>query len=91
MDSTTAIVIGMTWGGVEYAWTSAQVLAPLIIGGIGLLLFLLYETLWAKHPLVSTSVGVPAFPAERILQIPMTLILNRTTISGSVLGLFTYI
>ena len=52
MGSTIAIVIGMTWGGVEYAWTSAQVLAPLIIGGVGLLLFLSYEAFWAKHPLV---------------------------------------
>ena len=52
MGSTTAVVIGMTWGGVEYAWTSAPVLAPLIIGGVGLLLFLLYEALWARHPLV---------------------------------------
>ncbi|KAH9911656.1 MFS general substrate transporter [Fomitopsis serialis] len=65
MGSTTAIVIGMTWGGVDYAWSSAQVLVPLIIGGVGLVLFLLYEALWARNPLI-----------------PLSLILNRTSISG---------
>ncbi|KZT68802.1 MFS general substrate transporter [Daedalea quercina L-15889] len=65
MGSTIAIVIGMTWGGIEHAWTSAQVLVPLIVGGVGLVLFLLYEALWARNPLV-----------------PVSLILNRTSISG---------
>ncbi|KAH9921355.1 MFS general substrate transporter [Fomitopsis serialis] len=65
MGSTTAIVIGMTWGGVDYAWSSAQVLVPLIVGGVGLVLFLLYEALWARNPLI-----------------PLSLILNRTSISG---------
>ena len=70
MGSTTAVVIGMTWGGVEYAWTSAPVLAPLIIGGVGLLLFLLYEALWAKHPLVRDLGGSHLSLADRICRSP---------------------
>jgi MFS family permease len=52
MASSTAVVIALTWGGAEYAWSSAPVLAPLIVGLAGLALFLLYEARYAKHPLV---------------------------------------
>ena len=47
------MVIGLTWGGVRYAWTSAKVLAPLVIGLVGMILFVFYEAKVAKEPLVS--------------------------------------
>ncbi|CCL98538.1 uncharacterized protein FIBRA_00537 [Fibroporia radiculosa] len=52
MASATSIVIGLTWGGVEYPWKSIRVIAPLCIGFVGLGIFWLYEGLFAKHPLV---------------------------------------
>ena len=51
--STTSTVIGLTWGGVNYSWSSAQTLVPLILGLTGLVVFFLYEIYVAKEPLVS--------------------------------------
>ncbi|KAJ3552285.1 hypothetical protein NM688_g4228 [Phlebia brevispora] len=50
--SSTACVIGLTWGGVKFAWSSAQVLAPLIIGLVGIAGFLVYEAKIASEPVV---------------------------------------
>jgi hypothetical protein len=54
MASSVLVATALTWGGDEYAWTSAPVLATLIIGAVGLAAFLAYEFLLAKNPLVST-------------------------------------
>lgn len=40
-----SIIIGVTWGGTTYAWNSPQVLATLITGSVGLVLFGIYEWL----------------------------------------------
>ncbi|KAI0297883.1 iron permease [Multifurca ochricompacta] len=50
--STTSTVIGLTWGGVQFAWSSASVLVPLIIGLIGLGSFVIYEIYLCKPPVV---------------------------------------
>ena len=50
--SSTSVVLALTWGGVEFAWTSAHVLAPLILGLIGIAFWLVYEAVWATHPIV---------------------------------------
>ncbi|KAI0932960.1 hypothetical protein AcW1_000078 [Taiwanofungus camphoratus] len=68
IGSTTAVVIGMTWGGVEYRWSSPQVLVPLCVGGVGLGVFLLYEALWASLcELASTSRTAQTFGGVRVL------------------------
>lgn len=54
--STTSIVVGLTWGGVQFAWRSAQVLAPLIVGLCGIVFFFIYEAHWARNPIVSRAV-----------------------------------
>jgi len=42
---TGLIILGTSWGGSKYAWTSAQVLAPLVVGSILFVLFFVYEYL----------------------------------------------
>lgn len=37
------IILATAWGGSTYPWTSAHVLAPLIIGAVCFLLFFVYE------------------------------------------------
>ncbi|GJE91677.1 MFS general substrate transporter [Phanerochaete sordida] len=51
-SSSSACVIGLTWGGVKYPWSSIHVLAPLVIGIAGIAFFFVYEALWAKNPLI---------------------------------------
>ncbi len=52
MGSTAGIVIALSWGGVNFAWTSANVLVPLIVGLLGLVFFIYYEAKFATYPLV---------------------------------------
>ncbi|GJE93651.1 MFS general substrate transporter [Phanerochaete sordida] len=50
--ASSSCVIGLTWAGVEYSWTSTQVLVPLIVGLVGIVGFFVYEATLAKEPLV---------------------------------------
>ncbi|KAI0353757.1 iron permease [Trametes cingulata] len=52
VGSTTSFLIAMTWAGLRFAWSSAHVLAPLIIGAIGIVAFFLIEAFWLKRPTV---------------------------------------
>ncbi|KAK4548278.1 hypothetical protein LTR36_010148 [Oleoguttula mirabilis] len=68
-------MMGMQWGGYEYPWGSAHVLAPLILGAVFLIAFGLWETYGAKYPM---------FP-KRLRQDPriLGLTLIITFISGA--------
>ncbi|MCJ1284408.1 hypothetical protein MMC26_003740 [Xylographa opegraphella] len=56
ITSTTFFMIPITWGGVMYAWSSWQTLLPLILGGAGLVCFVLYENYIAAEPLLRLSI-----------------------------------
>jgi len=47
--------IGFAWGGVQSPWSSAQVLAPLLVGFALLISFGLYESRIPKQPIVPPS------------------------------------
>ncbi|EAT76787.2 hypothetical protein SNOG_15949 [Parastagonospora nodorum SN15] len=68
-------MMGMQWGGYQYKWSSAHVLAPLILGVLLLVSFVLWEAYGAKHPM---------FP-KRLRQEPriLGLTLVITFISGA--------
>lgn len=65
--------MGMQWGGYQYDWDSAHVLAPLILGVILMIAFVVWEG-YAPYPM---------FP-RRLRQEPRTmgLLLVVTFISG---------
>ncbi|KAK5071383.1 hypothetical protein LTR16_009269, partial [Cryomyces antarcticus] len=67
--------MGMQWGGYQYPWSSAHVLAPLILGVVLLVAFGVWETHGAKYPM---------FP-KRLRQDPriLGLTLVITFISGA--------
>ncbi|KAJ6151301.1 hypothetical protein N7470_007895 [Penicillium chermesinum] len=76
--SITGLVVflaGLQWGGYQYPWSSAHVLAPLIIGFFLLIAFGFWEVYGAKYPI---------FPS-RLKQEPRTLGLTLviTFISGA--------
>ncbi|KAI0764529.1 iron permease [Trametes elegans] len=56
IGSATSCIIALTWAGVKYPWSSAQVLAPLIIGLVGLPAALAYDAYFASHPVIPTAV-----------------------------------
>lgn len=65
---------GMQWGGYQYPWTSAHVLAPLILGGLCLVAFIVWQKFSPN----------PMYP-RRLRQNPrvLTLTLIITFISGA--------
>ena len=50
--SAALCIIALTWAGVQYPWSSVQVVAPLVIGLAGLPAALLYDMYYASHPVV---------------------------------------
>lgn len=45
-----SVLIAVTWGGTIYSWGKYNIIVPLILGFIGLGLFLLVEWTWIKEP-----------------------------------------
>ena len=54
--STTLALIGLTWGGVAYEWTSAHTLATLVIGFVLMGAFFVYEWLVPQDPSIPWEV-----------------------------------
>ncbi|KAG8861715.1 hypothetical protein FRB96_002673 [Tulasnella sp. 330] len=64
VGATSSTIIALTWGGVRYPWDSPQVIVPLVLGILGLGVFIAYEVKVPAEPLVPgkllrnrTSVG----------------------------------
>ncbi|KAJ7723104.1 iron permease [Mycena maculata] len=67
VSGITLAILGLTWAGVAFPWGSAHVLAPLIIGLVLILVFLLYEF---------------RMPAHREPTVPYDILSNRNGLSG---------
>lgn len=80
--STTSVVIGLTWGGMQYSWTSASVLAPLVLGLVGLVSFVIYELRFCKSPTVSLLAYMRTSLQYFSLKVPILFDLNWTGTSG---------
>lgn len=48
--SITSFLIGLSWAGVQFTWTSYQTLVPIILGLVGILATLLWERSGAYEP-----------------------------------------
>ncbi|KAI9049824.1 hypothetical protein LZ554_005974 [Drepanopeziza brunnea f. sp. 'monogermtubi'] len=66
---------GMQWGGYQYDWDSAHVLAPLILGFLFLAAFVLWEIYGTEHPMFPSRLK----QAPRILALTLVI----TFISGA--------
>ncbi|KAH8811638.1 major facilitator superfamily-domain-containing protein [Xylogone sp. PMI_703] len=53
--SATAFIIPVTWGGIQYDWSSWRTLVPLFLGVAGLLGFVLYSSYIPADPLIRRS------------------------------------
>ncbi|TFK91558.1 iron permease [Polyporus arcularius HHB13444] len=50
VGSTVSFLLAMTWGGLRFPWSSYHVLAPLVVGAIGIMAFFAIEAFWLKRP-----------------------------------------
>ena len=51
IGGVTVFLVGLNWGGQEYAWSSAHVIACLTVGLGSLVIFGVWEKFGAKHPM----------------------------------------
>ena len=56
ISGTTLAVVGLTLGGGQFAWSSVQVLVPLILGFILIAAFLYYEGKVPNEPTIPWEV-----------------------------------
>ncbi|KAL8689422.1 MAG: hypothetical protein Q9224_004643 [Gallowayella concinna] len=56
LPSTTAVLLGLTWGGVQYAWDSWRTLVPILVGLSGLVLFVFWEARFAELPVLPLEI-----------------------------------
>ncbi|KIM79120.1 hypothetical protein PILCRDRAFT_823692 [Piloderma croceum F 1598] len=52
IPSITVFIMGLVWGGQQFSWKSAHVLATLIIGGVGLVVWYFVEKYYCEYPTV---------------------------------------
>ncbi|RGP60402.1 hypothetical protein FLONG3_10868 [Fusarium longipes] len=52
LSGMTVVILGLTWGGKEYAWNSTQVISTLVIGTAVSIAFMLWQWKGPKYPLI---------------------------------------
>ncbi|KAM0513459.1 hypothetical protein ACHAPE_007721 [Trichoderma viride] len=75
------IILGTSWGGSTFAWDSVQVLVPIIVGGILLPVFFLYEFLLSDGRIIARL-----FPQQSPM-LPLDLFSRKDTIVIAVIQL----
>ncbi|KAJ7507866.1 major facilitator superfamily domain-containing protein [Mycena galericulata] len=67
---SSVFAIGLTWGGsAGFPWSSASVIAPLCIGGVVLVCFMLYEYRWSPCPMVPVKLMLNRTTLSGYLQV----------------------
>ncbi len=51
----TSFLIGISWGGVQFEWRSAQAIAPIIVGIAGVMIAVVWEFYGAREPVLRRS------------------------------------
>ncbi|KAK4203464.1 major facilitator superfamily domain-containing protein [Triangularia verruculosa] len=46
----TSFLVGMSWGGVQFEWSSAQVVAPMVVGVLSVAMSVVWESYGAREP-----------------------------------------
>lgn len=56
ITSSILLLLGLNWGGVTYPWASAAVLVPLLLGAAVFALFLVWESRYARLPIIPVHI-----------------------------------
>lgn len=56
IGSAIGFIMAISWGGVQYAWTSYQTLLPLILGMAGFVAFYFYEEYVPAEPMIHMGI-----------------------------------
>jgi len=55
ISGLTSLLVAISWGGVQFAWTSWHTLVPLIVGVGGVMISIAWERHFAKEPFLIKS------------------------------------
>ncbi|KAI8948585.1 major facilitator superfamily domain-containing protein [Xylaria longipes] len=55
VGATTSFLVSLTWGNVEFPWTSWRTLFPLILGAVAIILFGVIERYWVRNPILNVA------------------------------------
>jgi hypothetical protein len=55
VGSLTSMLIGLSWGGIQFRWASIQTLGPILFGLVGLAGFLAWQVKRAPNSLIRSS------------------------------------
>ena len=50
VGGSTLTLVGLTWGGIRYPWSSVHVLVPLVLGIVLMAIFFVYECFVVAEP-----------------------------------------
>ena len=53
VGGSTSILVGVSWGGIQFPWTNLAVLVPTAAGLAALGVFCLWDVYHSRHPLMS--------------------------------------
>ncbi|RDW94180.1 uncharacterized protein DSM5745_01502 [Aspergillus mulundensis] len=56
VGSLSSFLVPLSWGGIMYAWDSWHTLVPLVLGAVGLVVFIIYESFVPRQPLIPTQI-----------------------------------
>ncbi|KXX77101.1 putative MFS-type transporter YusP [Madurella mycetomatis] len=51
----TSFLVGISWAGIQFEWKSAQVIAPMVIGTMGVIFAIIWECYGAQEPFLRLS------------------------------------
>lgn len=54
--SLTCFLVGLSWGGVQYAWDDWQTWFPMVQGVEGIIFTMVYEFMLAKEPVITPHI-----------------------------------
>ena len=69
ISGLSLFLAGLQAGGYQFPWVSAEVLAPLIIGIVVIIAFIVYEAYFAKYPMVPGDI----FKGQRIMTLSFVI------------------
>lgn len=55
ITSITSVLVGLSWGGVQFPWISKWTLLPILVGTVGVLVTNIWEHNFTRHPLLPIS------------------------------------
>ncbi|KAL2020318.1 hypothetical protein VTK56DRAFT_8546 [Thermocarpiscus australiensis] len=55
ISSMTSFLVGISWAGIQFEWSSVQAITPIVVGVVGVIIAILWEWFCASEPFLRPS------------------------------------